>query len=423
MAPKAPSQTTQVQKVELPKWVDQAAQKNYALAEKLGNEPFKQYKGDRVADLDKLTQRGINFASTRAGDAQKGYNDATSIFAGINRDAGRLKNSTVNADTVNSGDVVAGMLRDTDLSPYLNPYIDNVESKSLDALDRSRQKSLIQNSSAATSAGAFGGSRHGIVDAVTNSESARDAGLLSANLRKEGFDTATGLATQDINRQLGVDVGNRDARLNADLSNQDANLKADTFNAQNILDTFLAKTGAKQTAAGGIMDATAGGQAAKMQDFASLLQGGQIRQGQRQAEIDAKMDKFGELRNNKIDNLNLRLSALGMSPYGKTETTTKTGTSEQSGTDFGQMGMGIFSMLLGLSDDNTKTDKEKVGKLPGTDLEMWAFRYKNDPKTYPKSVGVMASDVEKKMPEAVHRVGKRRVINYGMIEEAMRNNG
>jgi hypothetical protein len=160
-----------------------------------------------------------------------------------------------------------------------------------------------------------------------------------------------------------------------------------------------------------------------MQDFASLLQGGDIRQNQRQAEIDSKMDKFNEPRDNRIDNLNLRLSALGMSPYGKTETTTKTGTSEQSGTDFGQMGMGIFSMLLGLSDDNTKTDKEKVGKLPGTDLEMWAFRYKNDPKTYPKSVGVMASDVEKKMPQAVHRVGDRRVINYGMIEEAMRANG
>jgi hypothetical protein len=87
------------------------------------------------------------------------------------------------------------------------------------------------------------------------------------------------------------------------------------------------------------------------------------------------------------------------------------------------MGLGIFSTILGLSEDDTKTDKEKVGKLPGTDLDLWAYRYKKDPKTYPKVVGVMASDVEKKIPEAVHKVDGKRVINYGMIGEALSARG
>lgn len=519
MAPKTPSTTTQVQKVELPKWVDEGAQDNYQLAKDLASDPFKQYKGDRVAPISQGMQDAFSLLNKNVGSAQGNFQNADSIFSQLFKDSRALKPTGLTADQVGSGnvmagttgaanttagqvnagtttakdavsrDVVAGMLADMDLSKYMNPFIDNVENKSLDALDRSRQMSILGNQSAAGAAGAFGGSRHGIVDAVTNAESAREAGLLSANLRREGFDNATGLATADINRKMSADtgnadrstnvsisnadrqlssdtnnmnrilaaltgnrdaaltsdtnnanrnlmndqsnrdaamaaaVGNRDARLTADTGNAQRNLQAGQLNQQNILDTFRARTGAGEAAASGLMSSAQGSQQAKMQDFASLLQMGGLQQDQAQRLIDSNREKFDEKRNYDIENMNMRLAALGMSPYGKTETTEKTGQTGSSGTDIGQMGMGIFSMLLGLSEDDTKTDKEKVGKLPGTDLEMWAFRYKKDPKHYPKVVGVMASDVEKKMPDAVHRVDGKRVINYGMIGEAMRANG
>lgn len=455
MASKQPSTTTQIQKIELPEWVDKASQSNYALAEKLGSQPFQQYKGDRVADLGAMTQQGLKDFSSTTGSNDELWKQVQGIFGSMTKDANALKPTTVTADQTTAGsvqsgntvskDVVAQMLGDMDLSKYMNPYTNEVETKSLDALDRSRQQSILGNQGAAGAAGAFGGSRHGIVDAVTNSESANAAGLLSANLRKDNFNNATGLATADINRKLGADVGNADRSLNSDqgnmvrqlqalMSNRDAALTSDTgnaqrnlaaggMNAQNVLDTFMSKSGVKNNAASGIMAGAQGQQQERLQDFAAMLQGGSLQQNQAQKELDSAREKFGESRNNDIDNLNLRLSALGMSPYGKTETTNKTTTGGQSGTDWGQMGMGIFSALLGLSEDDTKTDKEKVGKLPGTDLEMWAFRYKKDPKHYPKVVGVMASDVQKKMPDAVHIVDGKRVINYGMIGEAMAANG
>jgi hypothetical protein len=80
-----------------------------------------------------------------------------------------------------------------------------------------------------------------------------------------------------------------------------------------------------------------------------------------------------------------------------------------------QMMGGLFglggSVLGGLlkSDRRDKTDIEKLGKHRGVD--MYAYRYKGDPKTYPKSVGPMAQDVEKKFPGSTFGIGGHRVIN------------
>lgn len=344
MSSKQPSTTTQIQKVELPAWVDQASQKNYADAEKLANQPFMQYQGERVGTMNADTQAGIDNIK-----GQLGSGDMSQILADIA-----------------SGKTSAASI----MSDYENPYTDDVVNKTLASANDQRIQALMGNSDAATKAGAFGGSRHGIVDAVTNAESLKNMGLLESTLRSNGFNTALAAAQNDVAGRASSASAATDARTKS---------------------------------------------------LAGLMQAGLQEQTTNQAKIDADIAKFNEPRQNDIDNLNLKLAALGMSPYGKTDTTTKTSTGGSSGTDIGQLGLGVFSLLLGLSEDDTKTDKEKVGKVPGTDLDLWAYRYKKDPKTYPKVVGVMASDVEKKMPEAVHRVDGKRVINYGMLGEAVQN--
>ena len=62
------------------------------------------------------------------------------------------------------------------------------------------------------------------------------------------------------------------------------------------------------------------------------------------------------------------------------------------------------------SDRNSKTDIEKLGKDEETGLDIYSYRYKSDPKTYPKVVGPMAQDVEKKYPGFVLKVGKTRIV-------------
>jgi hypothetical protein len=41
---------------------------------------------------------------------------------------------------------------------------------------------------------------------------------------------------------------------------------------------------------------------------------------------------------------------------------------------------------------------------------MKAFRYKGDPKSYPKVVGPMAQDVQKKYPGLVTKIGGKKAI-------------
>lgn len=517
MGSKQPSHTTQTTKVELPAWVDKASQENYDFAKEISSKPLVQYGGDMVADKSKNSLLAEQLFKSNLGKGEAAYNSAADMFknlAGLdttitpqqitsqNTTAGTVNAGTTTAGQTTSRDTTAGtttsrdttaaqvtpeMLRDMDLGAYLNPYIDNVESHSLAALEDSRRQALTGNAARATSAGAFGGSRSAIVDAVTNAESAKDAGLLSAQLRQAGYDRATELATGDITRKMAADTGNADRSLTSDtnnanralqsdqanrdaalasdqananralqsdtanadrtltsdtnnvnrilealMSNRDAALASDTNNANRNLTaqqnnqaadldaqstSLQARIQAMLGGAQGNLAAAEGAQGARMQDYTGLAQMGLADQQRSQQEINAEMAKFAERQGYDAEMLNMRLAALGMSPYGKTETAQKE-TSGGGGVDWASTGLGIFSMLLGLSDDDTKTDKKKVGKVPGSDLDLWAFRYKDDPKSYPKSIGVMASDVEKKMPAAVHKTSDgTRVINYGMLAE------
>jgi hypothetical protein len=65
------------------------------------------------------------------------------------------------------------------------------------------------------------------------------------------------------------------------------------------------------------------------------------------------------------------------------------------------------------SDRDMKTDIDGLGKDPKTGLQMYAYRYKGDPKSYPKTVGPMAQDIEKKAPGAVRSIGGHKVVKAG----------
>ena len=129
----------------------------------------------------------LSGARTELDQAGASFDEAQGMFRGMNDLANNFEAKSVT---------------DYNVDDYLNPYINNVEDKALDALDRSRQMSIMSNASAAGAAKAFGGSRHGVVDAITNSEAAREAGYLSANLRKEGYDNAMGLIQGDRQNEL-----------------------------------------------------------------------------------------------------------------------------------------------------------------------------------------------------------------------------
>ena len=68
------------------------------------------------------------------------------------------------------------------------------------------------------------------------------------------------------------------------------------------------------------------------------------------------------------------------------------------------------------SDRRDKTDIEKLGIDPLTGLPMYAYRYKSDPKTYPKVVGPMAQDMEgRDGPWHVREIDGHKVVAGGLL--------
>ena len=347
-----PAQATEVKQTQLPAWVEQASQENYNLAKTVSDRPFEQYQGQRVAGESPLTQQGYGMA--QAGSGAGGLYDES---AGLYRQA-------------------AGPL---DVNRFLNPYTAEVEQNAIGNANRALTGQLGSIADKQRAARAFGGSRAGIENAVTRSEGVRGIGDLSAQLRMQGFNTATDTALKD---RAGI-----------------------------------------QASAGGLGNVAQGKDASWLQQLQSLFMGGQQQQGQQQRVLDAEQAKWGEGRNAPIENLNIRLAALGMSPYGKTEIGNKTSTAEKPATDWaaiGLGGLGLLSKMPMFSDRRAKTDIQKVGDDPLAGIPIYAYRYKGDPKSYPKVVGPMAQDIEKKFPSAVKKVGKYKTVDINNLMEVLK---
>jgi hypothetical protein len=442
-----PSTTTQISKVELPEWVEKGSQENYQFAKDVAGRPFEQYQGQRVADTSPYTAQGNQLIQSNIGAANPYIDKSTAALDSsqtvFNNMLAKLKEAdpqyaAANAMQAKASGVLdqtnpllaesADMFRqgtgELDIQKFLNPYINEVESRAITNANEALDKRLLGVTDAAQKAGAFGGSRSAIERGVTAGEGAAGIGDLSAALRKAGFDTATATALADRDKYfkggqglLGTVGGMQNTatgygNVGQGYLNTAAGIR-DSASGMGAAGTGL------QNASAGYLNAAGTKLAGNAQDVQSLMYAGQQDQTQAQRGLDAEMQKWGEARNYPVEQLNLRLAALGMSPYGKTETTTKTGTSEDKGPDWSTIGLGALKTLpalLALSDRNTKTD---IKKLTDGDIPMYSYRYKGDPKSYPKIVGPMAQDIEKKFPSAVSKVGKHKVVNYSNLMEVL----
>ena len=63
-----------ISQTQLPPWINQAAQQNYALAQNIANRPLTQYQGQQVADIGPQTQQAWNLAAQSGGAGADQYN-------------------------------------------------------------------------------------------------------------------------------------------------------------------------------------------------------------------------------------------------------------------------------------------------------------------------------------------------------------
>lgn len=136
--------------------------------------------------------------------------------------------------------VMAQQFTDQDMAAYMNPYTNQVVDAAMADLSRQRDLTLQENQAAAAAAGAFGGSRHGVLEAETNRNYFDVAGQQAAELRDQAFRTGAGLAQSDMDRQLQAVMANQ----NVDATTARMALQAAQANqaAQNQRQEFVSST-------------------------------------------------------------------------------------------------------------------------------------------------------------------------------------
>lgn len=393
---KTSGEQTVTQKTQLPKWYDSAAQNAISSANTAANDLAMPYMGNTVAGLDPLQQRAIGLTGQNIGATNGAFNQAI----GTTSEAQGYR-----PDSFLTGDVNA----------YMNPYIQNVEQAALNNMQQGFAGTLNQIGDRAINAGAFGGSRQGVAEGAAAAEAARQYGDFSAQLRAQGYQNAQGMMTNDMNR----------------------NLQGEQLNLQ---------------AAGMQGDLAQTGQAAYLQSLQSALAAGQINQQQAQALLAQSQSQYDAMRNYPLEQLNIRLAALGGTQVPTSSTTTTPTTGSTAGSVLGgalsglSTGASLFGAggalagaggitggmgaaggaLLGglamLSDERSKTNIEPLGVDAITGLPIYAYDYKNDVARAqatgapmpPKRVGPMAQDIEQVTPGAVGQINGMKVVrNFG----------
>lgn len=236
-------------------------------------------------------------------------------------------------------------------------FTNYVTDQTLSDLERQRQMQQNVTGAEATQAGAFGGSRHGVADALTNEAFARTGAQAFGNLQ---------LGQQQAQMQGAAQLGQ---------------LGQQAFNT---------------------------GQAIQQQQ----MQQGLMQQGLQQALIDAARGQYAGYTGSPQASLQLPLAALGATPVPQTTTNTK----NPGLFDFLSLGGSILA-----SDSRLKTNVRPLDKVGNVSFYAWDWNDEGKKVADPAqpTFGVIADELQETHPHLVERGkdGYLRVNYKGLMSE------
>jgi hypothetical protein len=426
---------------QIPQWLEDASRAGVGSAQNLLSQPTQAYGGDLTA--------GLNQYQTQAGNM---FQNAVDQFSPYFDQA----KSTIQSGLQAAPQIQAQSLKNglSGISDYMNPYIQNVVNSVQDFSRQNLDQSLKQTADQAIAARAFGGSRHGVQEGVATAQNNLNTNNLVANLLNSGYGQATNMLSQDVQNNLTAQQGNQSSfqnYLNNLLSGGGAIANLGTA-AQNSLNTGIGNLlNFGNLAQGTEQNANTAAYNEWMRQQGVPLQLQQLyNQTLSAAPHSTAQSNVGNQYQNT--NQNTTGTSTGQSNTNSTMSGTSSGNSNTNSSGWsmspvqqqssnpimtgigGLMGIGsLFAAPKGgisamsgigsalsaglgfLSDKNMKTDVKKLGKDEETGLDIYSYRYKGDPKTYPKVVGPMAQDIEKHYPGATKRRGDRLTVHPGAM--------
>ena len=352
---------------QIPQWMSDAGQQNYAYAQQVAEQPLQQYQGQMVADTSPQTQQSWNVAANSGNVGADQYNGATAGYLG--------------ALAQTPSQVTPQTLAGTDLSPYMNPYTQDVINATMPGMIQANALSQNQQANAANSSNAFGGSRQGIQQGVAQAQGAMNIGQMLAGLNSANFTQAQAAATGDISRNLTAQTTNQaeaQAKINSDIqASQGLTNTGDSMSKNNVA------------------------------NFNMLQSAGASESMQAQNEINAQMAKFNQAFNYPQQQLGTLEASLGMTPH-DTSTSSQNTSQTTTPTDWASIiskGASAASDIYGMmpSDKTLKKDITPAGEGPAG-IPVYKYRFKGALAGSPKQQGPMAQDVQKVAPQAVSQI-------------------
>jgi hypothetical protein len=267
------------------------------------------------------------------------------------------------------------------LSQYYNPFQQNVINATQATMAQQNAQQQADLTARAIQQGAYGGDRSGVARAALMGQQALANQQVLSGLQSQGYQQAV---------------------------NQ--------FNQQQQQAISTAQTGAYSLGQLGLQ-----GQQAALQGIQALLGTGGMQQQLGQQQLTAAYNQWLQERAYPYQQANFYSGIVsGIAPNMGGTTNTMgfgTGQTQQQQASGGGGGAGILSsalsflpMLMGISDRDDKTDIEYLGRDPESGEKLYSYRYKGDPKSYPKVVGPMAQDIEKEDPDRVHEIGGHKIV-------------
>ena len=282
----------------------------------------------------------------------------------------------------NPQQVQAGQLANTSMTPYMNPYTNDVIKANEADILRGANMGMDMLGAQATAGKAFGGSRHGVAMGEMGRDVVDQLAQSSAGLRQAGFQQAQQAAQSDIG-----------TRMQADLANQQAGLQ-----------------GAQQRlgASGQLADISNLGFGMGQTVTQNLAQQGAQQQAMQQALIDAGKQNFAGYTGQPQQSIGYVTQALGATPVPQTQTTSKQ--------------PGLFDYLtLGasMSDKRLKKNITKMGQLK-SGLNIYKWEWKEGAKELGAdmnhTIGVIAQEVKELFPNAVVKMDNGYyAVKYGEL--------
>jgi len=333
------------------------------MAENVAAIPFQPYGGQMVAGATPDQMQAWEATRQMQGGVQPYINAATN-----------LQGQAVNlADPRN--------FNQQTLQQYMNPYQQDVVNATMANLGQLQEQQQNKLSSQAIKQGAFGGDRTGIARAALAGQQNLANAQTLAQLQQQGYTQAMGQYNQQ--QQMAIQTAQNAAYGLGQLGGQAQNAALTGINA-------LLGTGAQQ------------------QGLAQQQLSNAYNQWQQQRAYPYQQAAFySGIAGGIAPNMGGTTSTTGFGT-GQTQIQQPTG---------GGGGAGALTSLLsflpamfGASDEDDKTDIKYLGRDPETGEKMYSYRYKGDPKSYPKVVGPMAQDIEEDEPERVTEIGGHKVV-------------